>query len=241
VLILLLKILFGLISGLKSEEAMVTNVLMLGILISILTLIGLSNAFAIQLIDCSSYDDGFRDGTQQGETDLQDGSSFSPVCDPNGLHTSDGLRSTLYCKGWIDGYTSAYKGGGSLGISSEKQQCSTQQNVNSSGGAIAASTNVPMITITSPANNATLPHGNILVQGTASDNLRTGGIRNVLVRIDSGATVLPYTMASPSAHGNWSKWSITLNVPTTGTERIQARVTDNAGNQNWNSVTVTIA
>lgn len=85
-----------------------------------------------------------------------------------------------------------------------------------------------------------LPHGNISVQGTASDTLRTGGITNVLVRIDSGATVLPYTMASPSSQGNWSKWSITLNIPTTGTDRIQARVTDNAGNQNWDSVIVTI-
>lgn len=218
---------------------MVTNVLTLGILISMLSLIGLSNVFAKQLIDCS-YDNGFRDGTQQGETDLQDGSSFNPACDPNGLHTSDGPRTTLYCKGWTDGYTSTYKGGSSSGISSEKQQCSTQQHANSTVGTIVASTNVPMINITTPANNATLPHGNISVQGTASDTLRTGGIRDVLVRIDSGATVLPYTMASPSSPGNWSKWSITLNIPTTGTERIQARVTDNAGNQNWNSVTVTI-
>ena len=130
------------------------KVLAAAILISILTLTGLSNVFAKQLIDCSSYDDGYQDGTQQGETDLQDGSSFNPVYDPNGLHTSDGPRTTLYCKGWADGYTSAYKGGSSSGISSEKQQCSTQEQVNGSGGAIVASTNVPMINITSPANNA---------------------------------------------------------------------------------------
>jgi Bacterial Ig domain len=216
------------------------KVLAAGILISMLTLTVLSNVFAKQLIDCSSYHDGFKDGTQQGETDLQDGSSFNPACNPNGLHTSDGPRTTVYCKGWSDGYKFVYKGGGSSGISAEKQQCSTQQNVSNDGRTIVASNNVPMINITSPANNATVPHGNISVQGTASDNLRTGGIRNVLVRIDSGATVLPYAMASPSSPGNWSKWSITLNIPTTGTERIQARVTDNAGNQSWNSVTVTI-
>ena len=87
------------------------------------------------------------------------------MCDPNGLHTSEGSHTTLYCKGWAHGYTAAYNGGGSSGISSEKQQCSTQQNVNSDGGAIVTSTNVPMIKITSPANNATVPHGNILVQG----------------------------------------------------------------------------
>jgi hypothetical protein len=96
-----------------------------------------------------------------------------------------------------------------------------------------------MIKITSPANNTIVHHGNISIQGTASDNLRTGGIRNVLVRIDSGPTVLPYIMALPS-QGNWSKWSTTLNIPTIGTERIQARVTDNAGNQNWDSVKITI-
>jgi hypothetical protein len=103
----------------------------------------------------------------------------------------------------------------------------------------AADTTIPMIKITSPANNATVPHGNILVQGTSSDDPGGSGIKNVLVHVDTGATILPYATATPSAPGNWSTWSITLNIPTTGSQRIQARATDNAGNQNWNSITIT--
>jgi hypothetical protein len=102
-----------------------------------------------------------------------------------------------------------------------------------------ADTTVPLVKITSPANNATVPHGNILVQGTASDNLGGSGVKNVQVHVDTGATIIPYTAATPASPGNWSTWSITFNIPTTGSQRIQARATDNAGNQNWNSITVT--
>jgi hypothetical protein len=94
--------------------------------------------------------------------------------------------------------------------------------------------------ITSPANNASVPHGNILVQGISSAGLSAGGIKNVLVRADTGATIFLYTTAEPFVPGNRSKWSIILKRPTIGSERIQARATDDAGNQNWNSVTVTI-
>ncbi len=96
-----------------------------------------------------------------------------------------------------------------------------------------------MIHITSPANNASLPHGSILVKGTSSDDLGGSGVKNVLVLVDTGATILPYATATPFAPGNWSTWSITLNIPTTGSQRIQARATDNAGNQNWNSIKIT--
>ncbi|HET7283974.1 MAG TPA: hypothetical protein VFI70_04745 [Nitrososphaeraceae archaeon] len=64
-------------------------------------------------------------------------------------------------------------------------------------------------------------------------------MKNVLVLVDTGATIVPYTTATPSAPGNWSTWSITFNIPTTGSQRIQARATDNAGNQNWNSIKIT--
>ena len=66
-------------------------------------------------------------------------------------------------------------------------------------------------------------------------------MKNVVVLVDTGATILPYATATPFAPGNWSTWSITLNIPTTGSQRIQARATDNVGKQNWNSITITTA
>jgi len=106
-------------------------------------------------------------------------------------------------------------------------------------GTTVADTTIPMIKITSPANNASVPHGSILVQGTSSDDLGGSGVKNVLVHVDTGATIVPYTTATPVAPGNWSTWSITFNIPTTGSQRIQARATDNAGKQNWASITIT--
>ena len=78
-----------------------------------------------------------------------------------------------------------------------------------------------------------------MVQGTASDDVGGSGINNVVVEIDTGATIIPYKAATPVSPGNWSTWSITFSVPTTGSQRIQARATDNKGNQNWNAITIT--
>ena len=101
-------------------------------------------------------------------------------------------------------------------------------------GTTVADTTIPLIKITSPANNATLPQGNILVQGTSSDDLGGSGVKTVAAKVDNGA----YTTATPSAPGNWSTWSVTVTVSTTGTHTITARATDNSGNQNWSSITI---
>jgi len=93
----------------------------------------------------------------------------------------------------------------------------------------------PSVKITSPANGVTLS-GNITihVNGTASD--ADSGVKTVQVHVDTGA----YQTAVPKAPGDWSTWSIDLSITTPGTHKIQARVTDNAGNQNWYSINVTI-
>jgi len=93
----------------------------------------------------------------------------------------------------------------------------------------------PSVKITSPANGATLPgNSTIHVTGTASDT--DSGVKTVQVHVDTGT----YQTAVPNAPGDWTTWSIDLSITTPGTHKIQARATDNAGNQNWYSISVTI-
>ena len=97
-------------------------------------------------------------------------------------------------------------------------------------------TTIPNISITSPAGGSTLPRGDILVQGTASDNPGGSGIRDVRVRVDSG----PYAAATPAAPGDWSTWSRTVKINQTGSHTIVVNVRDNAGNFRTAGVNVTI-
>ena len=46
----------------------------------------------------------------------------------------------------------------------------------------------------------------------------------------------PFTLATPASQGNWSKWSIPLNITTAVYHRILVQATDNAGNQYWDEV-----
>ena len=100
----------------------------------------------------------------------------------------------------------------------------------------SSDTTIPSVAITSPANNASLPHGNILVQGTASDNPGGSGIFDVQVRTDNN----PWVLATPQSAGNWSTWSITVQLPTAGQHIIQARATDKANNMMWYDTFVNI-
>jgi subtilisin len=99
----------------------------------------------------------------------------------------------------------------------------------------ASDTAVPSIRITSPAAGSTVPAGNVAVTGTASDNSGGSGIRTVQVKLDTGA----YATATPIAP-DWSSWSISINIGSAGSHRILSRATDNAGNQAWNSVIITV-
>jgi polygalacturonase len=47
-------------------------------------------------------------------------------------------------------------------------------------------------------------------------------------------------MATPKATGDWSTWSTTVSVGTAGDHRIIAKATDNAGNQKWANIKITI-
>jgi hypothetical protein len=81
-----------------------------------------------------------------------------------------------------------------------------------------------------------MPHGNIVVKGTASDDPDGSGVKTVAVEVDSGS----FVTATPSAPGNWSTWSITVNISRRGSHTLTARATDNAGNIAQNSITLKI-
>jgi len=107
-------------------------------------------------------------------------------------------------------------------------------------------TTSPSIKITSPVTKSAVAAGSVHVEGTASDNQGGSGVKTVQVRVHKwvsgalGDLYLNYQTATPVHSGDWSSWSINLNIGSPGEYRIQARATDNAGNQNWNSVYVTV-
>ena len=104
-------------------------------------------------------------------------------------------------------------------------------------GAGGPDTTIPVVSITSPANNATVPAGNVLISGTAADNAGGSGVRLVELRVDNNGV---YANATPQAPGNWSTWTVTRNITAVGPHTLRARVTDNAGNVSWNAGTYTI-
>jgi glucose/arabinose dehydrogenase len=101
----------------------------------------------------------------------------------------------------------------------------------------------PTISITSPPYPPTLPSvptKTIIINGTAFD---TGsGIQKVeaFVHTFPFDNKYPFKLATPASPGNWSKWSIPLNITTPGYHRILVQATDSAGNQNWNEVVVNV-
>jgi hypothetical protein len=82
------------------------KLLILGGLIPILVLLVIPHVFAES--DSKRARDGFTDGSNAARDDVQNGNSFNPVCDPNGIHTSDGQHTTIYCNAWNEGYTSTW-------------------------------------------------------------------------------------------------------------------------------------
>ena len=99
-------------------------------------------------------------------------------------------------------------------------------------GTTVIDTTPPTVTITSPANGASVKRGNVRVSGTASDNVGGSGIRNVQVRVNSGAF-------ATATLGSGGGWSINANMKVGNGQTITARATDNAGNIST-PVTITI-
>jgi len=91
----------------------------------------------------------------------------------------------------------------------------------------------PSVAIVNPTAGATIPQGTVPVQGTAADNSGGSGISKVEVKLDSGL----FSTATPKAAGDWSTWSTSVNIASSGQHTIYARATDKLGNQALVSIT----
>jgi hypothetical protein len=93
----------------------------------------------------------------------------------------------------------------------------------------------PTITILKPSERSGFSNGVVEVQGTAIENSNGSGIKTVEVKVDNGEYI-----SAKMVSRIWSHWSITLDMESSGSKKIVARVTDNAGNQNWDDITIII-
>lgn len=100
----------------------------------------------------------------------------------------------------------------------------------------------PVVVITSQSDGATLngPASGIVVTivGTASD--LASGVQKVEVRWFSGSKSSSYVQSVPNSPHDWSSWSQDLLFTTSGTIKITAKATDNAGNSQWSSRTINV-
>ena len=99
---------------------------------------------------------------------------------------------------------------------------------------------LPTIQITKPSYcTSMVSAGEILVQGKASSS-------NGISKVEAFAHSYPFNgrfpflPAEPVTPGNWSSWSMTLDLLGTGAHRILAKVTDNNGHENLDEVIVNV-
>jgi hypothetical protein len=103
-------------------------------------------------------------------------------------------------------------------------------------------TTAPTVGITSPANGATISGPSsgvtVAVTGTASDESGGSGVQKVEVKVGSNPFKLA-TATGPGGSADWSTWSASDVVTTSGSTTILARATDTAGNTKDSTITVT--
>jgi plastocyanin len=91
---------------------------------------------------------------------------------------------------------------------------------------------IPTVHIVEPGWCSAVKTGDVLVRGTSADN--GSGIKIVEVHVDKNE----YSPAIPENTTDWSSWSLSVNINDSKPHRIQARVTDKSGNQNWEDITI---
>lgn len=92
--------------GIRKRKEMKNKLLLLGCLVPIIVVLTIPHVYAES--DSKRARDGFTDGSNAASGDVQNGNPFNPVCDLNGIHTSDGQHTTIYCNSWNEGYASAW-------------------------------------------------------------------------------------------------------------------------------------
>jgi plastocyanin len=93
-------------------------------------------------------------------------------------------------------------------------------------------TTVPNVRVVNPNWCSAVGTGKIIINGTSSDN--GTGVKIVEVRVDKNK----YLTTTTKSHGNWSYWSVPIDINDTAPHRILARATDYSGNQNWEDITI---
>ena len=98
------------------------------------------------------------------------------------------------------------------------------------------------IEIKSPLNNFTFLEGKIKVIGNSASNGHKSNIQKVEISYHSLTEnkTVPYKLAKPISPGDWSEWTFDLVIDEPGYYKILARVTDNKGEQGWDSGTIQI-
>lgn len=99
----------------------------------------------------------------------------------------------------------------------------------------------PSISITKPSYcTTTIGQGTVVVKGTAASDI---GIKRVeaFAHAYPFENHFPFLPATPASEGNWSSWSISLDIVGTGQHRILAKVVDNNDNENWAEVIFNVA
>ena len=120
-------------------------------------------------------------------------------------------------------------------------QNSTSTDPNDENEGVDDNIRRPIIHITDPSScsNQVTASGTIQVRGVASDP--ESGIQKVEAFSHTYPfnNDFPFKMATPISPGNWSHWSIPLELYDTKT-RILVRVTNNAGIENWDEILIDI-
>ena len=93
-------------------------------------------------------------------------------------------------------------------------------------------TSVPIVRLVDPNWCNAVGTGRIVVNGTSSDN--GTGVQIVEVRVDKNK----YLTTDPKEPGNWSFWSVPIEINDTAPHRILARAIDHSGNKNWEDITI---
>lgn len=101
-------------------------------------------------------------------------------------------------------------------------------------------TTPPLVKITNPSPCLRPIHhvGELIFEGTASDESGIQGIRGFIHTLPFNNEFPELKSATPINPGDWSKWSVKITIPDEQEYRFLVEVTDSIGNENWAEVRI---